>query len=147
MVVYRAVIGIKRPWVRQVSEGVEGKTIVEMNQQTTYIGWDFENTWKIIESQTYPYFLWQGYPIEGEEFPEGTVNGAQEGTIEDTVDGCADGAQEGQNEGEGESGRCGGCGCSISNDMTSFDEFMKYLLDILFVGLFVSLMSGMKRPL
>jgi len=70
---------------------------------------------------------------------EGTHEGTTEG------EGIAEGTHEGTTEGEG-GGGCG-CGCSGDKDMPSFDGFMKYLLDILFVGLLVSLMSGMKRRL
>ncbi|MCX8065218.1 MAG: hypothetical protein N3G21_08615, partial [Candidatus Hydrogenedentes bacterium] len=37
------------------SEGGEGKTTSEMKQKSTYVGWDFENVWDIIEGETYPW--------------------------------------------------------------------------------------------
>ncbi|HOV34181.1 MAG TPA: hypothetical protein PLX23_12560, partial [Candidatus Hydrogenedens sp.] len=60
-------------------------------------------------------------------------------------EGSIDGSPGGAHEGEGEGGGGGGCGCGGGKDMPSFDGFMKYLLDIIFVGLLVSLMSGMKK--
>lgn len=37
------------------SAGGEGKTTTEMKQQVTFSGWDFEDTWAIMEGLTYPY--------------------------------------------------------------------------------------------
>ena len=36
------------------SAGGEGRTTAEMQQQATYIGWDFTDTWSIVEDITYP---------------------------------------------------------------------------------------------
>ena len=38
------------------SAGGTGKTTTEMQQQITFIDWDFENIWKITENTTYPFF-------------------------------------------------------------------------------------------
>lgn len=37
------------------SAGGTGKTTTQMKKQTTFVGWDFTNIWKIIEDVTYPY--------------------------------------------------------------------------------------------
>lgn len=37
-----------------VSDGGTGKTTTQMKQQTTFSGWDFINTWVILEGITYP---------------------------------------------------------------------------------------------
>jgi hypothetical protein len=34
--------------------GATPKTTAEMKTQSTFVGWDFVNVWKIIEGQTYP---------------------------------------------------------------------------------------------
>lgn len=44
------------------SSGGSGKTSEEMKQKDTYIDWDFENVWKIIENETYPYLIWEEAP-------------------------------------------------------------------------------------
>ena len=41
------------------SAGGTGKTTAQMKQQATYVGWEFLNTWGIIENTIYPRFLWQ----------------------------------------------------------------------------------------
>ncbi len=47
------------------SDGGEGRTIIEMEQQANYVGWDFEKVWKIKEGQTYPFLFWQtSFPEE-----------------------------------------------------------------------------------
>ncbi len=38
--------------------GVAGNTTVEMMQQATFTGWDFGNTWYIIDGLTYPDLQW-----------------------------------------------------------------------------------------
>ena len=78
--------------------------------------------------------------VEGEGIIEGAVEGIQEGIVEGTGDGAHEGTVEGEVQGNE-----GPCGCSGGKDMPSFDGFMKYLLDILFVSFLVSLMSGIKR--
>ncbi len=48
-----------------VSAGGEGKTTIEMKTQGTFIGWDFEDIWWMIEGITYPLHIWgtgQGTP-------------------------------------------------------------------------------------
>lgn len=42
--------------------GVTGKRTSHMKQQSTFVGWDFDNTWKITEGITYPLFQWQEEP-------------------------------------------------------------------------------------
>jgi len=39
--------------------GVTGKLTAEMQQQATFVGWDFDNIWKICKDETYPFFQWQ----------------------------------------------------------------------------------------
>ncbi|MEK5040811.1 DUF4073 domain-containing protein [Sporosarcina sp. FSL K6-3457] len=41
------------------SDASFGKTTVEMKQQSTFAGWDFDDTWKINEGVGYPAFIWQ----------------------------------------------------------------------------------------
>ena len=36
------------------SAGGTGKTTAQMQQQSTYVGWDFVNTWRIVEGSSYP---------------------------------------------------------------------------------------------
>ena len=36
----------------------QGRSIVEMMQRRTFVGWDFDNVWKIDEYMSYPYFEW-----------------------------------------------------------------------------------------
>jgi hypothetical protein len=40
-----------------------GKTVAEMKKQDTYEGWDFENTWIIVNVSNYEKTLNDGYPI------------------------------------------------------------------------------------
>jgi len=40
-------------------ENVFGKTTVQMNQQSTFIGWDFTNIWSICEGSSYPWLKWE----------------------------------------------------------------------------------------
>ncbi len=42
------------------SDGGTGKTTDEMVEEITYSVWDFQNTWDIINGQSYPYLQWQG---------------------------------------------------------------------------------------
>jgi hypothetical protein len=76
-----------------------------MKQQLTYDGWDFTTIWAIIEGQSYPYFLWQTSPTEGEGLieGEGIQEGSPEGTAEGVVEGegVPEGVVEGTPEGEG----------------------------------------------
>jgi len=51
------------------------KTTEEMMQQGTFEGWDFDDTWDIIENETYPFLQW----VEFEE-PDGTAVRSIEGT-------------------------------------------------------------------
>jgi len=74
---------------------------------------------------------------------EGTAEGHYEGTVDGVHEGAIDGTPEGTVDGEGESHGEGGCGCF--NGKASSDKLMKYLLDFIFVGFLISLISGMKR--
>jgi hypothetical protein len=40
---------------RPTSAGGTGKTTTQMKRQATFVGWDFTNTWGIVESATYPF--------------------------------------------------------------------------------------------
>lgn len=42
------------------SAGGTGKTTAEITQQSTFAGWDFDDTWAINEGVSYPYLSWQG---------------------------------------------------------------------------------------
>lgn len=42
---------------QSASAGGIGKTTEEMQQQSTFTGWDFSNTWSIIDNESYPYLL------------------------------------------------------------------------------------------
>ena len=37
----------------------DGRTTAEMYRQSTFVGWDFENVWRIDEENGYPYLAWQ----------------------------------------------------------------------------------------
>jgi hypothetical protein len=41
------------------SSGGTGKTTAQMKQQATFIDWDFDTIWAIVEDVTYPYLRWQ----------------------------------------------------------------------------------------
>lgn len=41
------------------SAGGIGKTTAQMKKQTTFVGWDFTNTWRIKEDILYPYLWWE----------------------------------------------------------------------------------------
>jgi hypothetical protein len=45
----------------QAPGGIEGKTTAEMQQQATFVNWDFENIWSIDPQYNdgYPYLMWQ----------------------------------------------------------------------------------------
>ncbi len=43
--------------------GSSGKTTVQMKQQNTFTGWNFNDTWNINEENTYPYF--RNYNYDG----------------------------------------------------------------------------------
>jgi len=45
------------------SGGVNGRTTGEMMTQSTFVGWDFDNVWRINEGDSYPYLAWQSGPI------------------------------------------------------------------------------------
>ncbi|MFC1739548.1 LamG-like jellyroll fold domain-containing protein [Planctomycetota bacterium] len=40
---------------RTTSKGGTGKSTVEMMQEATFVGWDFDDIWDIVEGQTYPF--------------------------------------------------------------------------------------------
>ncbi|HOV34117.1 MAG TPA: GLUG motif-containing protein, partial [Candidatus Hydrogenedens sp.] len=64
---------------RSSSSGGTGKTTVEMKRQTTYVGWDFVNTWNIVENCTYPFLTTFDYT---EISPELTIIGESEITTQ-----------------------------------------------------------------
>ena len=41
------------------SEGGEGKTTEEMQEESTFADWDFDNVWMIDEGASYPYLQWE----------------------------------------------------------------------------------------
>jgi hypothetical protein len=47
---------------KSTSAGGTGKTTDEMMVKSTYSGWDFTNTWGIVENFSFPYLRWQ-YPM------------------------------------------------------------------------------------
>ncbi|MBU4487113.1 MAG: hypothetical protein KKD38_09320 [Candidatus Delongbacteria bacterium] len=54
-----------------------GKNTFEMNQKSTFIGWDFTTYWDIHTTLNngYPYFVWQGLvPLNPFETGDGTIN-------------------------------------------------------------------------
>lgn len=52
----------------------EGKTTVEMKQEGTYTGWDFVDTWYIVEDAIYPILTWQRTPFKGDLNLDGVTN-------------------------------------------------------------------------
>ncbi|MHC4327968.1 MAG: GLUG motif-containing protein, partial [Planctomycetota bacterium] len=59
------------------SGGGTGKTTAEMKQQATFVGWDFTDTWLIMENQSYPYqHITAGPtpPIPGDNNGDGVVD-------------------------------------------------------------------------
>ena len=46
---------------------VVGKYSSEMNKETNFKNWDFNNVWAIEENETYPWLLWQGEPADFNE--------------------------------------------------------------------------------
>ncbi|TVR70958.1 MAG: hypothetical protein EA408_09840, partial [Marinilabiliales bacterium] len=48
----------------ETSDGGEGRTTQQMVQESTFVGWNFAETWGIIEGSTYPFLLWQGEPAD-----------------------------------------------------------------------------------
>ena len=44
------------------SFGGEGKTTLEMIAENTFVSWDFNDIWDIIEGETYPFLQWQQTP-------------------------------------------------------------------------------------
>jgi len=36
-----------------------GRTTAEMQQQSTFIDWDFVNIWRINQNESYPYLAWE----------------------------------------------------------------------------------------
>jgi len=51
------------------SEGITGSTTIEMQQQSTYEGWDFDEIWAISEGQFYPWLQELGMPVSNEPEP------------------------------------------------------------------------------
>jgi hypothetical protein len=46
------------------SKGGTPAVTQQMITQSFFEGWDFENTWQIIENETYPYFIYQDEPFD-----------------------------------------------------------------------------------
>ncbi len=44
---------------QSTSAGGEGKSGIEMRRRVTYVGWDFDVVWGIVEGLRTPYFRWQ----------------------------------------------------------------------------------------
>jgi len=72
---------------QSVSTGGEGKTTAEMMDITTFseAGWDItavdsksdretDSTWNIVDSQTYPFFSWEGFTLEVYTIGNGTID-------------------------------------------------------------------------
>src|SRR5690554_5853381 len=60
-----------------VSAGGEGRTTTQMLSLQTFIGWDFNNTWDLIEDFSYPAFQNQelsSYPLPGPDDLTGTYS-------------------------------------------------------------------------
>ncbi|MCX8064375.1 MAG: hypothetical protein N3G21_04305 [Candidatus Hydrogenedentes bacterium] len=105
------------------SAGGEGKTTEEMQQQSTFIGWDFENVWGIDNGIGYPFLLWEkSQSSEGEGINEGLLEGFFEG--EGSTEGGSEGEGnlEGATEGEGSSGGEGATEGTIEGEGSSGGE-------------------------
>lgn len=44
---------------QQNSAAGVGKTTAEMKRQSIFVGWDFNNIWRILEDRSYPFLKWQ----------------------------------------------------------------------------------------
>jgi hypothetical protein len=55
------------------SHGGAGRNTSQMMQQATFMGWDFDEVWGIVEGQTYPFLLWE---LSGVELAIARVEGA-----------------------------------------------------------------------
>ena len=42
------------------SDGGMGRTTVQMQQQATFVGWDFASVWSLSENKYFPFLRWQG---------------------------------------------------------------------------------------
>jgi len=65
------VSGVSEATGSGATDGVTGATTIEMRQQSTFEGWDFDEVWAITEGETYPWLQQLGLPvsIESEEQP------------------------------------------------------------------------------
>ncbi|HOL20806.1 MAG TPA: hypothetical protein PK813_11275 [Candidatus Hydrogenedens sp.] len=123
------------------SDGGIGKTTNEMKQKATYVGWDFNNVWTIDDGQSYPYLRSLG-PTQGiiDTIEEGNKEGMEgEGTV-------GEGNKEENKEGNKdlpEEPETNSCGCSSKSLKSNY--WWKYLLDIFFFSLIISLISGMRK--
>ncbi|MGC8844298.1 MAG: PASTA domain-containing protein, partial [Candidatus Hydrogenedens sp.] len=70
---------------------------------------------------------------------EGTLEGTQEGNPEGIVEGNVEGTREGEGEGQ----NTGICGCNHKS--RDGDNWLKYLLDFVLMGMLLLAMSGMRR--
>ncbi len=50
---------------RTVSDGGLGMNTSNMMKESRYVGWDFENTWNIVEDGSYPFLRWCDHEIYG----------------------------------------------------------------------------------
>jgi len=62
--------------------GDDGKTTSQMQQQATFIGWNFATVWGIIQNQSFPFLTWQtppvtAYQISAKVWLEGPFDGTQ----------------------------------------------------------------------
>ena len=112
-----------------------------MKQKATYVGWDFNNVWTIDDGQSYPYLRSLG-PTQGiiDTIEEGNKEGMEgEGTV-------GEGNKEENKEGNKdlpEEPETNSCGCSSKSLKSNY--WWKYLLDIFFFSLIISLISGMRK--
>jgi hypothetical protein len=58
--------------------GITGKAASEMKQESTFFGWDFTSTWKMVQAEDYPILQWSYTPPpspapipDGPEIPTG----------------------------------------------------------------------------
>ncbi|MCX8065401.1 MAG: hypothetical protein N3G21_09555 [Candidatus Hydrogenedentes bacterium] len=99
---------------KTTSAGGIGKSSSEMKRKSTYQGWDFNNVWDIQEGATYPWLRAEPNPP-----PEGDPNEAEGDTEEEET-----------------------CGCSSKHKDRSL--FWKNIFDLVFIGMLITVMSGMK---
>ncbi len=127
------------------SAGGIGKMTEDMKHQATYEGWNFTNIWTIIEGQTYPYLLPANPSNDGGQVPppnEGSYEYDGEYGYDGEV-GYDETGESGDDENASEGG--GIFGCFAGKNIPFSEKFIKYLVDYIFIGLLISLLSAMKR--